>query len=492
MRCLLLLLLTALCGAEAAAQSSLSVRGGMQLTIAPGIVMDVPVRVVLDGNNTHIRTGGLLRVGDGTVNGLVATNGAGIVCEEPSLTGGVEWAMYEWDTYRFPFITANGQDVNVRYRPRINVPGHRVRIATSYVSPANTPLPSGVTNTNGPNGTDLAADMVDRHWRIHSNTEDYAYVDLRHTTEEVPQNAGLPMRACPWQGNNWNYPLAYQLDLEPQEVRLHVLSFEADQTHTLAMARNDVFALALGLTTRMFLGGAYDPSTDRMRADLRQLPDFPTTEPFTTSGMMELPYSGGETLDPAILAITGDNAIVDWVLVKVYYGGVGRTLVAERAALLQSDGDVVDVDGNAPLQFAIPGGGYTFSYHHRNHLPIATLGSFGIPGINPTTALIDASDPSVATHGTDARRIINGRAMLWPGEVTGDRTIMYNGQGNDRDPILQRIGGTTPTASTSGYWAEDVNLDGQVKYLGMNNDRDLILQSVGGSVPTNTRSTQLP
>ena len=29
-------------------------------------------------------------------------------------------------------------------------------------------------------------------------------------------------------------------------------------------------------------------------------------------------------------------------------------------------------------------------------------------------------------------------------EMTGDRTIMYNGQGNDRDPILVNLGGSTP------------------------------------------------
>ncbi|HQV76800.1 MAG TPA: hypothetical protein PLE78_15005 [Flavobacteriales bacterium] len=39
---------------------------------------------------------------------------------------------------------------------------------------------------------------------------------------------------------------------------------------------------------------------------------------------------------------------------------------------------------------------------------------------------------------------------------------------------------------------ENVNMDGLVKYTGSNNDRDLILQSIGGPVATATRIQQLP
>ena len=49
-----------------------------------------------------------------------------------------------------------------------------------------------------------------------------------------------------------------------------------------------------------------------------------------------------------------------------------------------------------------------------------------------------------------------------------------------------------PTATVAGYFKEDINMDGVVRYTGAGNDRDIILQSIGGSVPTNTRSAQLP
>ena len=49
-----------------------------------------------------------------------------------------------------------------------------------------------------------------------------------------------------------------------------------------------------------------------------------------------------------------------------------------------------------------------------------------------------------------------------------------------------------PTNTVGGYRSEDVNLDGTVKYTGENNDRDPILQAVGGSVPTNVKEGSLP
>jgi hypothetical protein len=70
--------------------------------------------------------------------------------------------------------------------------------------------------------------------------------------------------------------------------------------------------------------------------------------------------------------------------------------------------------------------------------------------------------------------------------------LSYTGSGNDRDPILVRIGGIVPTNAVTGYHPEDINLDGSVRYTGSANDRDIILQNIGGVVPTNTRLEQLP
>jgi hypothetical protein len=82
--------------------------------------------------------------------------------------------------------------------------------------------------------------------------------------------------------------------------------------------------------------------------------------------------------------------------------------------------------------------------------------------------------------------------VLWCGNIVRDNSLKYTGSGNDRDPILARIGGAIPTAVLNGYYVEDTNLDGTVKYTGSGNDRDPILVNIGGTVPTAVRTEQLP
>jgi len=70
--------------------------------------------------------------------------------------------------------------------------------------------------------------------------------------------------------------------------------------------------------------------------------------------------------------------------------------------------------------------------------------------------------------------------------------VLYTGSGNDRDQVLQAIGGAIPTNTAAGYLQSDINLDGLAKYTGEANDRDPILANIGGVIPTNSRVQQLP
>jgi len=49
-----------------------------------------------------------------------------------------------------------------------------------------------------------------------------------------------------------------------------------------------------------------------------------------------------------------------------------------------------------------------------------------------------------------------------------------------------------PIAVLPGSYPEDVNLDRVVKYTGSNNDRDIILQTIGGTTPHLVRWAQEP
>lgn len=240
----------------------------------------------------------------------------------------------------------------------------------------------------------------------------------------------------------------------------------------------------------LMLQGPYNPDTDRMRDDLRAEGLLPLTEPFTALGMRTAGPATGETTDTGVLAVTGDNAIVDWVLLELRDATAAESIVATRAALVQRDGDVVDKDGVSPVTFTATTGNYHVAVRHRNHLGCMTAAPVALSG---TATNIDLTSAATATYGTDARRAEGTRMLLWAGNVLRDATLRYTGEDNDRDPILQSIGGSVPTnTSAAGYHQEDVNMDGVVRYTGEDNDRDPILLNIGGSIPTNTRPQQLP
>jgi hypothetical protein len=164
--------------------------------------------------------------------------------------------------------------------------------------------------------------------------------------------------------------------------------------------------------------------------------------------------------------------------------------MATKSALLQRDGDVVGTNGYTRLLFNVPADLYYIAVRHRNHLGAMT---FSARAMNSTVTTVDFTLSTEAAYGTDARFALpNGKRALWAGNTVADGYIRYTGQANDRDPILEGIGGAIPTNTVAGYSVRDVNLDGVIRYTGPNNDRDVILYNIGGSVATTVRLQQLP
>lgn len=239
------------------------------------------------------------------------------------------------------------------------------------------------------------------------------------------------------------------------------------------------------LHVRAFLQGPYSGVTGLMADSLRRHGVLPLAEPYSAMGLP----GGGEVTTAMVFATGGADAIVDWVHLELRGSSDATVLVQARNALLQADGDIVDVDGLSPVAFAALPGSYYIILQHRNHL--------GVMGLDPlalTTApaLLDLTSASTANYGSAAQASQDGMQALWTGDVNGDGIVKYTGAGNDRDVVLFAIGGSVPTATVAGYAVTDVNLDGTTKYTGANNDRDPMLQTIGGAVPTAVRQAQLP
>jgi hypothetical protein len=232
------------------------------------------------------------------------------------------------------------------------------------------------------------------------------------------------------------------------------------------------------VNVRAILSGPFDGTA--MRADLVEDGLLPSTDP----------YGLGATASPSVLAFTGLATPVDWAVVELRSAANGAVVVASTAVLIQRSGNVMMPSGEQAITFgSTPAGSYYVAVRHRNHLGTMTFAPvvLGAPG-----TLVDLTLPATATYGTDARKVVGASMALWAADVSGNGQLKYTGGANDRDPILVRIGGTTPTSSVPGYWPEDVTLDGVVKYTGTGNDRDPILLHVGGTTPTTIRNAQLP
>lgn len=243
---------------------------------------------------------------------------------------------------------------------------------------------------------------------------------------------------------------------------------------------------ATSITLRLLLQGPLNAGTLTMGDGLRMAGLVPTTEPYSAAGWAQL-ANAGATLGAGVLVTTGNNAVVDWVLLEARHSTTNAVL-SRWALLVQRDGDVMMPSG-AAIGVVLPAAQVKLAVRHRNHLGALCTTVFN----SNANITADFTLPATPMHGTDATTTVGTVRALWCGDVTGNSLLQYTGATNDRDPILVAVGGNMPTATLSGqYRMEDVNMDGSVKYTGANNDRDPILANVGGTTPTATRAAQLP
>ena len=267
------------------------------------------------------------------------------------------------------------------------------------------------------------------------------------------------------------------------EVRTPDVVNESVRTAVLADISEGVL-----VDMRVKLQGPYNDVDGLMADQLRTQGLVPLAEPFTSLGFSHQGGGGGEVIDAAVLQVAGPDAVVDWVLLELRSATAPAQLVATRSALVTRSGQVVSASGAMP-RFPVTSGTYHVAVRHRNHLGCMTASPVEL---GASAVLVDFTSAAQSTWGTNARKAIGDGFVLWSGNVVADQSVKYTGAANDRDPILNAIGGMVPTASMTGYLSEDVNIDGQVLYTGGSNDRDPILSNIGGSVPTLVLQEQLP
>ena len=203
--------------------------------------------------------------------------------------------------------------------------------------------------------------------------------------------------------------------------------------------------LSISVNPKVFLQGPYMTPADPglMNDDLRTI--LPTTSP----------YVDGLTCAASVFTTTGDDAIIDWIVVELRDATDRSIVIESRSALLQRDGDVVDVDGSSGVSFSSASGNYYVLVNHRNHLGVLSANPIALSG---TTAVDLSTDPADVFNGVDALINMNGEYTL----VSGDADS--NGQIQPADIVLLR-----PQVGTAGYSVLDMDMNGQIQVIDINN-----------------------
>ncbi len=229
----------------------------------------------------------------------------------------------------------------------------------------------------------------------------------------------------------------------------------------------------LHLDVEVFLqGAALNPNTGEenlMRDDLRVDGHIPLSSP----------YSDALTMEASVLIPSGVDAIVDWVWIEIRDKNDSKVAVEARSALLQRDGDVVDVDGTSPLIFPQLIDDYFVVVAHRNHLGIMSASPIAL-GYSITN--VDFKTNSVSTHGSHARSSFgmpSGVLGMWAGDVNNDGKVIFLNTGAESVEIKQRVldqsalespFGASVFYRPKGYYVEDVDMDGEVIFLNAGNE----------------------
>ena len=208
------------------------------------------------------------------------------------------------------------------------------------------------------------------------------------------------------------------------------------------------------LDVRLFLSGPY--SGGSMVTALHGDGFLPASHPYDAAPW---DYNGDEAAD---LASIPDA--VDWVLLELRSVPEAEP-VARRAALLLTDGRVVDLDGQSAVAFAdLASGLYHVVVRHRNHLAVMSAEPVSFDG---GSAAYDFTTGQTQAYSSGAPALVGLGGGTW-GLIGGDA------DGDGRVAAPDNVAWLGSNGSPPGYLGTDLDLSGRigapdnVEWLGAN------------------------
>ncbi|WP_026998149.1 DUF6443 domain-containing protein [Flectobacillus major] len=220
---------------------------------------------------------------------------------------------------------------------------------------------------------------------------------------------------------------------------------------------------------------------------------LPTLEPYTALGGRFVHVGGGGNEQTTLQVLAANqgtpNAIVDWVFVELRSASNSANILKTRSALLQADGDIVDIDGVSDLNLGnLPNANYYVAIKHRNHLGVMTAEAVSFASTTTTVNFITRTPAQIYNVVSDydggERKNTSLGYALWAGDANRDGMVIYQGGGNDISYVFAKVfsdpGNVTHLNNyiVYGYNPEDITLDGMVIYQGPNNENNYIFNSI--------------
>ena len=357
--------------------------------------------------------------------------------------------------------------------------------------------------TNGLNGTVVSKEAVDATWDLSEAIEGGSNLSLTTSWNASDELQGFNRN----KGGISNY-----LTFPAQSTGWDLLNNQtgaASGTGPFTYTRNNINTLgafAVGsravlspllVSPKIFLQGNY--ANGLMTESLRTQNLIPSTEPYSgIIGFSHTGSGGGEIASPSVVgssAASDNNSIVDWVFVQLHQAS-DSSIISSRSALLQRDGDVVDVDGISPVNLSgNASGNYFISIKHRNHIGARTSTTLNLA--KTTSSNYDMSDELTKVFKgnitNDPLAMLSpGVYGLWAGNANNDGFVKMTGltpANNDYLKLLNTLGSNI-ASQTAVYSNQDLNLDGNVKMTGLtpsNNDYLRLLNTLGSSTSSLTQ-----
>ena len=159
-----------------------------------------------------------------------------------------------------------------------------------------------------------------------------------------------------------------------------------------------------------------------------------------------------------------DN-IVDWICIELRSNTSANSKIAQRAAFLRTDGQIVDLDGNNLVTFNnISSGEYFIVIKHRNHLSIM---SKNLIHLSSTSPLYDFTlDPNSAYGSEPLVKLTDGVYGMFSGDGDGNGIINIT----DYNSVSNNL-------FNSGYYSGDLDLNSIINVLDYSKSSENLFKS---------------